>query len=294
MREDRRSGMGSGIGPGTGQGIGQGMEPGNGPGMEPGIDPGIDPDIGEICRYLGYRGALPGEDILREIRLCKAQLAEAVTPRSVWEYYDILTPPDTDKVIVPDADKVIVPGAGLEMESRALARNLAGCRRVCLMAATLGPGPDRLIARESVRQMSRAVILQAAAAAMIEAYCDLINGMIREEACAEGFLCRPRFSPGYGDLPLTAQIRIGEALQMNRRIGITLTGSLLMSPSKSVTALIGLAPRSGEEAAEVGCDAMESGCDVPESGCGATGAGFGATESGCEACSKRENCLYHR
>ena len=286
MREDRRSGMGSGIGPGTGPGICQGMEPGNGQGMEPGNGQGMEPGIGEICRYLGYRGALPGEDILREIRLCKTQLAEAVTPRSVWEYYDILTPPDTDKVIVP--------GAGLEAESRALARNLAGCRRVCLMAATLGPGPDRLIARESVRQMSRAVILQAAAAAMIEAYCDLINGMIREEACAEGFLCRPRFSPGYGDLPLTAQIRIGEALQMNRRIGITLTGSLLMSPSKSVTALIGLAPRSGSDVPEGGSEAMEGGSDVPESGCGATGAGFGVAESGCEACSKRENCLYHR
>ena len=50
----------------------------------------------------------------------------------------------------------------------------------------------------------------------------------------------PRFSPGYGDLPLSAQKNIFAVLDPERRIGLTLNSSLLMSPSKSVTAFVGL------------------------------------------------------
>ena len=54
---------------------------------------------------------------------------------------------------------------------------------------------------------------------------------------------RPRFSPGYGDLPLTLQPEICAALDVQRRLGIHVTESLLMIPSKSVTAVIGLSDR---------------------------------------------------
>ena len=52
-----------------------------------------------------------------------------------------------------------------------------------------------------------------------------------------------RFSPGYGDLPLTLQPGILAALDAGRRAGITLLPSLLMNPSKSVTAIFGLSQR---------------------------------------------------
>ena len=59
---------------------------------------------------------------------------------------------------------------------------------------------------------------------------------------AEGLSLRPRFSPGYGDFPLSMQTPIFDALDCPRKIGVSLNASLLMSPSKSVTAVIGLAP----------------------------------------------------
>ena len=55
---------------------------------------------------------------------------------------------------------------------------------------------------------------------------------------------KPRFSPGYGDLSLEMQRDIFRVLDCPRKIGLTLNESLLMSPSKSVTAIIGI---SGEE-----------------------------------------------
>ena len=49
-----------------------------------------------------------------------------------------------------------------------------------------------------------------------------------------------RFSPGYGDLPLEFQREIFRALDVPRRIGVSLGSSCLMSPSKSVTAIVGI------------------------------------------------------
>lgn len=108
------------------------------------------------------------------------------------------------------------------------------------MAATLGMEPDRLAARATaVGKMSRAVIFQAAAAAMIEQYCDAVNARIREEAATQGLFCRPHFSPGYGDFSLLHQTELMRILRAQQSIGVTLTESLLMLPPKSVTAVIG-------------------------------------------------------
>ena len=146
--------------------------------------------------------------------------------------------------------------AGMEIHSRSLSRNLRGCENVYLMAATLGIGPDRLIARASVRHMSRAVTLQAAAAAMIEVWCDEVNQKIIREASEQGLYCRPRFSPGYGDFPLEYQQDFAQILRIQKEIGVSLTESFLMIPTKSVTAIIGI---TGEKQKCVlqGCEVCE-------------------------------------
>lgn len=155
--------------------------------------------------------------------------------------------------------------AGMKIQSRSLCRNLRDCKSAYLMAATLGIGPDRLIARASVAKMSRAVILQAAAAAMIEAWCDEVNQKIIKEAEDQGLYCRPRFSPGYGDFSLEYQKDFAQILRIQKEIGVSLTQSLLMMPSKSVTAVIGLSPVKKECALH-----------------------------GCEVCSKAEECSFSR
>ncbi len=75
------------------------------------------------------------------------------------------------------------------------------------MAATLGIGADRLIARASAVRMSDAVIYQAAAAAMIETCCDEVNERMRHGGAGGALYCRPRFSPGYGDFPSSISVR---------------------------------------------------------------------------------------
>lgn len=123
------------------------------------------------------------------------------------------------------------------VDSGHLAKTLAGCERVILFAATVGVGIDRLIARYGRVSPAKAVMLQAIGAERIEALCDAFCADIAKEMQTG---LRPRFSPGYGDLPLTLQQDIVSVLDCGKRIGLCLNDSLLLSPSKSVTAIVGL------------------------------------------------------
>ncbi|MBE5787854.1 MAG: Vitamin B12 dependent methionine synthase activation subunit [Clostridiales bacterium] len=126
------------------------------------------------------------------------------------------------------------------VQSRSLSRHLQGCHGTLLMGATVGVGIDRLIARYGKIAPARALMMQAIGAERIEALCDAFCRLMGEEMKRAGAYLRPRFSPGYGDVPLEMQIDIFKALRPEKPIGLTLNDSLLMSPSKSVTAIIGL------------------------------------------------------
>lgn len=123
--------------------------------------------------------------------------------------------------------------------SSSLSRNLAGCEKVVAFAATVGVGVDRFIARYGELSADRAYACQAIGAERIEALCDAFCADIAKKYRAEGLFVRPRFSCGYGDFPLEKQRDFFRALDCERKIGLTLNDSLLMSPSKSVTAVVG-------------------------------------------------------
>ncbi len=124
--------------------------------------------------------------------------------------------------------------------SRDLMRNLEECESIVLFAATVGLSLDRLVAKYARILPSKALIFQAIGAERIESLCDAFNREIATEKKMEGKLCRPRFSAGYGDLPIELQKEIFCTLDCQRKIGLTLNESFLMSPSKSVTAIIGI------------------------------------------------------
>lgn len=121
--------------------------------------------------------------------------------------------------------------------SEKLAINLKGCNKVILFAATVGMGIDRLILRHSRLSPSKALFFQAIGAERIEALCDTFCEDMSGKA---GLALKPRFSPGYGDLELNVQRDIFSVLECSKKIGLSLNESLLMSPSKSVTAIIGI------------------------------------------------------
>lgn len=204
----------------------------------------LDWDRREAFRYLGLRGSAPDAATARAVDEAAEALEAAIEPRQVSRRFPL------------KRDGAAMDIEGLRIASRALAHNLEGCDEVYLMAATLGMGPDTLIARaQAAGSMHRAVALQAVAAAMIEAWCDAVNAGLRRQAEARGKALRPRFSPGYGDFELSAQEGLFRLLGVQRNIGVTLTDSLLMLPTKSVTAVIGIADAAA--ACPTGCEACD-------------------------------------
>ncbi len=206
----------------------------------------------EILRYLGYRGQEIPDHVRQLIRECEAELERAAAPRAIWREYPL------------HMDGQRLDMTCFQTESRHLAVNLRDCELVILFGATLGSGVDMLLQRYGRLQMSKAVVLQAASVAMLEDFCDQKNEELKQQYQQKGWYLRPRFSPGYGDFLLECQRPLAAALELSKRIGVTLTDSLLMAPSKSVTAVIGASrlPRN---------------CSV----------------QGCECCAKTD-CLYRR
>ena len=121
-----------------------------------------------------------------------------------------------------------------------LEEHLHGCESVILFAATVGGELDRLITREQLLSPAKAVLLSALGAERVEALCDAFCADVEREAGERGLYPRSRFSPGYGDLPLRVQKDFFRTLDLTRKMGMTLNESLLMYPTKSVTAIIGL------------------------------------------------------
>ena len=133
---------------------------------------------------------------------------------------------------------------------------LRECTQAALLACTLGAVFDARLRAAQARDMAKAVLLDGCGSAWVEAGCDavwLMDDDTLPKPCdaAEGevsarlpgrFLT-DRFSPGYGDLPLSLQPAICGALDTQRTLGLYVTDSCLLNPGKSVTAIVGVSDR---------------------------------------------------
>ena len=124
-----------------------------------------------------------------------------------------------------------------KVESKKLSKCLDGSSKVIVFAATVGVGIDRLISKHSRISPAKALMLGALGAERIESLCNAFCG---EYESKDGVLLTPRFSAGYGDCLLDVQKQIFELLDCPKNIGLTLNDSMLMSPTKSVTAFVGI------------------------------------------------------
>ncbi|MBE6559552.1 MAG: Vitamin B12 dependent methionine synthase activation subunit [Ruminococcaceae bacterium] len=189
--------------------------------------PAVPADRKEILRYAGAGDDVSG--IAELLERCLAEASGREAGRVCWCEFPIRE----------IGEKLSLGFA--ETDSAALRKNLRGCGSIIVFAATVGMAFDRLIARYAAISPAKALLFQAIGAERIESLCDAFCRDIAAEKAAEGRTLRPRFSPGYGDLPLQMQRDIFAVLDCPRKIGLSLNGSLLMSPSKSVTAIIGIA-----------------------------------------------------
>lgn len=176
-------------------------------------------DTESVCRYLRCRQT-PEQPMSAKLADFISQAEQEASFRVVF----------AEVPVTVTEGSVFLQGLS-EVRSRKLAENLRGTSRVLLFCATCGVFFDRKIAQAQL-QPSEAVLWDAVGTAAIEQLCD--------DFCKERQTVRPRFSPGYGDLPLTFQKDLLEWLDAARLSGVGLTDSLLMTPTKSVTAIAAL------------------------------------------------------
>ena len=153
----------------------------------------------------------------------------------------------SDRVCYGEFD-LLIDGESVDLtfarvNSRSLSKHLKNDASVLVFAATVGLEIDRLIAKYSRTSPARALALQAVGTERVERLCDTFCESMRIQYETVDLVTRARFSPGYGDLSLELQKDILRVLDCPRRIGLTLNDSLLMSPTKSVTAIVGLRER---------------------------------------------------
>ena len=203
----------------------------------------------EILRYSGAKACTP--DIEKLMEACIKETDGVFTYRVCYGEFPV-------KIL-----KEKVSFSDVTVLSKNLSEVLKSCESVVLFGATVGVGLDRLISKYGKLSPAKALMFQAIGAERIETLCNAFCKEQNEKYQKEGKSLSPRFSPGYGDLKLSLQKDIFRILNLPKNIGLTLNESMLMSPSKSVTAIVGV-----------------SNCDVH-------------AKTGCKLC-KKTDCEYRK
>ncbi len=186
-------------------------------------------NVDEALRYLGAADA--PQTLRRQVAEAAEEVAAQFQPRYTYRVFPLELA----------REGAVLSGSAVCLPGDTALRMLAQCGSAVLLACTLGARFDLFLTAMQARDMARAVIYDACGSALVENGCDAV-----EEALGTRFpdlYLTDRFSPGYGDLPLSVQPEISAALDASRRLGLHVTESLLLNPVKSVTAVIGLSDR---------------------------------------------------
>lgn len=122
-----------------------------------------------------------------------------------------------------------------QVHSKNLYRNLQGCKEVFVLAVTTGIAVDRLLARLNITSQAEHFVTDGLSSAAIESFCDYVSDIL-----SENLKCASRFSAGYGDFSIEFQKPLLDRLSAAETLGITLNSAYLMTPVKSITAIMGI------------------------------------------------------
>lgn len=193
-------------------------------------------DRAEMLRYLGYGGQQIEPELSRRIELVVERLELDIEPRGVRRVFAV----DATGVDEQSEPCIRLVGTNVELRGRDIYRHLKDARFAALMACTLGMDAERRLRTTGAQHPLEGAVLDAACSAYVEAAVEQMDQQVKTDAAAHGLAGNWRFSPGYGDCPLSAQRSIVNALNATRLIGLTVTPTSLLMPTKSVTAVIGL------------------------------------------------------
>jgi len=185
----------------------------------------------EINRYLGYpKDAAPAPRVAEQISQSVAATVACIRPRGVYAVYEVAT---RTAHSLRMADTTITGNIGEYLEP---------ANRVAVFAVTVGEEISHLA--EAAAKMGDAFsawVVDAAGSWAAEAAADALMLRIRPHL-RENEELTLRYSPGYCGMEIGQQQKLFQLVQADA-VGVTLMPSMLMRPLKSISGLVGLAPK---------------------------------------------------
>lgn len=183
-------------------------------------------DLRETARYMGYKhGASPSEEICELCEEAYEELCKVITPKYIYKEYDFER----------TSDGIVVDG--IEFRSEKLLNHLKDSDLIILFGATIGVGADTLVRKCSVTDAAMTSVVHCVGASLVENLCDQACEELKNTIKGDH---KYRFSPGYGGLHISSQADFFKLLPMTRQLGVSLSDNFLMTPTKTVTAFIGV------------------------------------------------------
>lgn len=201
----------------------------------------------EALRYMGYGNNEADEKVLAILDECEQEIIKCAKPRYVYRKFDIEFKDNSgdadacdflDNQNVCSHNPIRICGANIELPGNSIKRHLKGCKSVVFMAVTISEDIDRILRIAKVNDMVKAVVMDSLASVAVEQACDKTEQIIKEDF--PGLYQTFRFGVGYGDLPIELQKDFLNVLNAQKLIGLNVTQSCVLVPTKSVTAIIGL------------------------------------------------------
>lgn len=181
----------------------------------------------EIFRYMGYAGSLPDGTVLSLTDDFLKKAERIICYKICYLVKDIIVEND------------FVDFGFMKPKSRTLSQHLSGCGRAVVFAATIGSLLDREVFSLSQTSSLSCLVLDSIGTAAVEAVCDRFCAELSADADFKDGI-RFRYSAGYGDFSIEHQSDILRSLDSFRKIGLTTTQNLMLTPTKSVTAVVGV------------------------------------------------------
>ena len=206
----------------------------------------------EALRYLGYKKNAPDERVEELMDECEELVLKTAVPRFIYKKFDFTV----------NEDGVTFKNTSMVLPGESIKKHLYKCDSAICMAVTISEGIDRQLRVLQLKDMAKALVFDSLASVAVEQACDKVEELLREEY--PDYYQTFRFGLGYGDLPISLQGQFLHVLNAPKQIGLNVSSTDMLTPTKSVTAIIGIS------------DTQEK-CHI----------------KGCEVCEKKD-CIYRR
>ena len=185
----------------------------------------------EVVRYLQHprEKGMPPEVEVRIERLLAFARSELISAKGIYDFFSPAELPPHPR--------------------------LQKCREVGIAVVTIGGKLEREATKcQEAGRLGDALVLEAIGSAAVEAAANTLGQKMRDLMKSEGLAAGNRASPGYPGWDLSWQKEIFRRLSCDR-IGVKLTPSLMMTPRKSVSFLLGFGEAPVELRQTGGCHA---------------------------------------